>query len=164
MGFSRVLGASAEVVPLFGTGNNVAAYVKVGRDTSTDAIFVAAASLDWRDKYNVFEYSFNIIVEYENCTKFCFRKAQLPCEVSREDCAHILDGICKATTALLNAAKPTSVYRITCDAYAVSDKAVHDHPGLAKHDRVSVVFERCGYWVEDRSITAAGMIQWTMKR
>ena len=159
MGFTPVYRAAATVEPLDGTGNNVGAFVNVGFDLAADDFYVAYAGLDWREEASVFEYSFSIISDRQGQRKYYLRKRDLPWKVTRAESAHILEGVCRATVAVLNAARPERVYRVTCDAYGPYGEA-----GLAKHNSLSVVFASCGYQVEDRSLTPAGMVQWVMRR
>jgi len=79
-----------------------------------------------------------------------------PGDIPPECRKKVLEAVLSATENLLNHVKPQEVFRITRDV-DVSGKM------LAKHDAVSLVFQRCGYEVA-QALVYHGKLTWMMRR
>lgn len=139
-------------------GRHHAFTVPVGLDDDRNATFSAEAGLSPRDGFPAWEYHFCVIGSFLHGEEAYLRRSELPPYVTRPGRKVILDGVCRATSALLNKVRPDRVFRVTCDAH------LRPNAGLAKHERVSLVFASCGYVVESEGCTPSGMRRWEMRR
>jgi hypothetical protein len=156
--FDSVSDAPIWVDPPDGAGSYVAASVIVGTCVAENVVFSVEAGLTHRNGDPACEYYFVSFGQYPDGIKYFWKGSDLPWYISRYDRLHIVDGVCRATEALLKRASPFRVFRVTND--------VHDEssPGLAKHQRVSLVFNHCGYEFEETSCNQVSPLQWVMRK
>lgn len=156
--FEAIHDAAVNVIPPDGQGERVAASVGVGVCVEEGLSFLAWAGFRERPANPPLEYYFHVSGYRENKVIHYWDRRDLPPYLDCWDRRHIMDGVCRATAELLRVAAPPSLYRATDHIYLPGSL------GLAKHERVSLVFFTCGYVIEETGCDSVGRTQWVMTK
>lgn len=142
---------------MFRRGSSYLVLVRVGYDPDRRTNYYIQVGLQPVMGCNYLEYEFCLIgVVPPDREEIYWSGLDVPGDIPSVERNKILGAVLAATENLLNHVKPDEVFRITRDV-DVSGKA------LAKHDAVSLVFERCGYEVA-RAAEYQGKSTWIMRR
>ncbi|MDO8972877.1 hypothetical protein [Reyranella sp.] len=142
---------------VFRRGSSYYVLVRVGHDPDRETNYYVEVGLRPVPGCNYLEYHFCLIGAYPpDQEEYYWSGLDVPGDIPADCRKKVLDVVLLATENLLNDVRPEEVFRITRDV---------DVAGvvLAKHDAVSIVFDRCGYEVAQADVHH-GKLVWMMRR
>lgn len=142
---------------MFRRGSSYYVTIRVGYDPDRQTNYFVEVGLRPVPACPHLEYHFCLIgASPPDQEEYYWSGLDTPGNIPPECRKKILEVVQVATENLLNQVKPQEVFRIT------RDQDVSGKP-LAKHDAVSIVFERCGYEVAQAAVYQ-GKLTWMMRR
>lgn len=125
----------------FSKGESRSVICPVGHDPAKEANYFVNVGLD-KTGGGITEYYFHVVEVFADKDEVTYWSGiDLPDEIDRDCRKLILAAVLQSTEALLNQAKPKSVFRCTRDTNP-------PEKSLEKHYLISDVFVKCGYKVE----------------
>lgn len=138
-------------------GASYSVLVRVGHDHDRQTNYFVQVGLSPVPGCEYLEYYFCLVgVSPPDQEEYYWSGLDVPGNIPSECRKKVLDVVLRATENLLNHVKPEEVFRITRDVDVAGAP-------LAKHDAVSLVFERCGYEVAQTDVYH-GKLMWKMRR
>jgi len=131
--------------------------VRVGCDPDRQTNYFIQVGLSPVPGFDYLEYHFCLIgASPPDQEEVYWSGLDVPGDIPPDCRKKVLDVVLKATENLLTYVKPAEVFRITRDVDVTGAP-------LAKHDAVSIVFDRCGYEVAQTNVHH-GKLMWIMRR